>query len=177
MIVMSSIRLTFPTIEYKQQLLDYREQFANEEDGIHGSSGLAFAESIEQWLVEIDNARDIATVREGWVPAEQYIALNEENQIVGMLNFRKILNEFLLQSAGHIGYSVAPSERRKGYATKMLELALLEAPKFGLSKILITCNDDNLGSIGVIENNGGVLEDVRIDPHDNELTRRYWITI
>lgn len=174
---MSSIRLIFPTIEYKQQLLDYRDQFATEEDGIHGSSELSFAVSIEQWLVDMENARNIDTVRAGWVPAEQYIAVNEDGQIVGMLNFRKSLNEFLLQSAGHIGYSVAPSERRKGYATKMLQLALLEAPKFGLSKVLITCTDDNLGSIGVIENNGGVLEDVRIDPHDNELTRRYWITI
>lgn len=174
---MDSIRLIAPTIEYKQQLLDYREQFATDDDKIHGSSGLAFAESIEQWLVEIENARDIATVREGWVPAEQYIALNEQNKVVGMLNFRKSLNDFLLQSAGHIGYSVAPSERRKGYATKMLQLALLESPKFGLSRVLITCLDNNLGSIGVIENNGGVLEDIRIDPHDNELTRRYWITI
>ena len=177
MIFLSSIRLIFPTLEYKQQLLDYREQFATEEDGIHGSSGLAFAESIDQWLVKMENSRDIATVPEGWVPAEQYIALGEKDQIVGMLNFRKSLNDYLLQSAGHIGYSVAPSERRKGYATKMLQLALLEAPKFGLSKVLITCTDDNLGSIGVIENNGGVLEDIRIDPHDNELTRRYWITI
>lgn len=174
---MKSIRLIYPTIEYKQQLIDYREQFVNEEDGIHGSSGLAFAESIEQWLVEMDNARDFATVREGWVPAEQYIAVNEENKIIGMLNLRKNSNEFLLQSAGHIGYSVAPSERRKGYATKMLQLALQEAPKYGLTKVLITCTDHNLGSIGVIENNGGVLEDIRIDPHDNELTRRYWITI
>ena len=174
---MKSIRLIYPTIEYKQQLIDYREQFVNEEDAIHGSSGLAFAESIEQWLVEMDNARDFATVREGWVPAEQYIAVNEENKIVGMLNFRKNLNEFLLQSGGHIGYSVAPSERRKGYATKMLQLALQEAPKYGLTKVLITCTDHNLGSIGVIENNGGVLEDIQIDPHDNELTRRYWITV
>ena len=174
---MNTIRLISPTIEYKQQIIDYREQFVNEEDGIHGSSGLANAPSIEQWLEEIENARDITTVREGWVPAEQYIAVNEESKIVGMLNFRKNSNEFLLQSAGHIGYSVAPSERRKGYATKMLQLATQEAPKYGLTKVLITCTDHNLGSIGVIENNGGILEDIRIDPHDNELTRRYWITI
>ena len=125
----------------------------------------------------MDNALDFATVREGWVPAEQYIAVNVENKIIGMLNLRKNLNEFLLQSAGHIGYSVAPSERRKGYATQMLQLALQEAAKYGLTKVLITCTDHNLGSIGVIENNGGVLEDIRIDPHDNELTRRYWITV
>ena len=174
---MNTIRLISPTLEYKQQLIEYREQFVNEEDGIHGSSGIAFAESIEQWLVDMDNARDFATVREGWVPAEQYITVNNEGKIVGMLNFRKSLNDYLLQSAGHIGYSVVPGERRKGYATNMLQLALLEAPKFGLSKVLITCNDDNLGSARVIENNGGVLEDIRIDPHDNEMTRRYWITI
>ncbi len=174
---MSSIQLIFPTLEYKQQILDYREQFASEEDGIHGSSGLAFAPSIEQWLVEVENARKFTTVREGWVPAEQYIALDENDQIVGMLNIRKSLNDFLLQSAGHIGYSVAPSERRKGYATNMLQLALQEAPKFGLSKVLITCTDDNVGSIGVIEKNGGTLEDIRVDSYNNELTRRYWIPV
>ena len=172
-----NIRLIFPTIVYKQQLLNYQEQFATEKDGIHGTSELAFAQSIEQWLVEMENARDIATVPEGWVPAEQYIALDDDDRIVGMLNFRKSLNEYLLQSAGHIGYSVAPSERRKGYATKMLQLALQEAPKFGLTKVLVTFTNNNLGSIGVIENNDGVLEDIRIDPHDNELTRRYWITV
>ena len=68
---MNTVRLISPTIEYKQQLIDYREQFVHEEDGIHGSSELANTTSIEQWLVDVENVRDISTVSEGWVPAEQ----------------------------------------------------------------------------------------------------------
>ena len=112
------------------------------------------------------------------MPAEQYIAVDTKDRtIVGMLNFRKELNDYLLNYIGHIGYSVALSKRRQGLGTVMLQLALIEAKKFGLDKVLITCTDDNIASIGVIENNGGVLEDKRIDPGDQKLTRRYWITL
>ena len=174
---MEVIQLVQPTPLHKSALAEYLAAFPYSEDGIHGSSGLMFADSIEHWLEEVERSRHKETVKEGWVPAEQYIALNDEQKVVGMLNLRKEVNDYLLAYAGHIGYSVHPLYRQRGIGSHMLALALKEAKKFGIHKVLITCTDHNQGSIGVIEHNGGILENKVIDPGDNELTRRYWIEI
>lgn len=175
---MTSINLITPTLEYKSQIQAYRAEFPYNPNGIEGSSELILANSIEEWLSQVEKNRHWNTVQEGWMPAEQYIAVDTRNNtVVGMLNFRKELNEYLLNYIGHIGYSIAPSRRRQGLGTLMLELALIEARKFKLDRVLVTCTDDNVASAGVIENNGGVLEDKRVDPGDQKLTRRYWISL
>ena len=175
---MTSIKLITPTLAYKSQIQAYKDEFPYSPNGIEGSSQLIETNSIEDWLIQVEKNRHWDTVQEGWMPAEQYIAVDTKNNtIVGMLNFRKELNDYLLNYIGHIGYSVAPSKRRQGLGTIMLELALIEAIKFDLDKVLITCTDDNIASAGVIENNGGILEDKRVDPGDQKLTRRYWITL
>lgn len=175
---MTSIQLITPTLEYASQLNAYKNEFPYNPNGIEGSSQLALVNNIEDWLNQVEKNRHWDTVQEGWMPAEQYIAVDKrDNTIVGMLNFRKELNEYLLNYIGHIGYSIAPSKRRQGLGTIMLKLALIEAKKFNLDKVLITCTDDNIASVGVIENNGGVLEDKRVDPGDQKLTRRYWVTL
>lgn len=175
---MTAIQLIAPTLAYKAQILTYQDEFSDCSNGIEGSSELVLANSVEEWLHQVEKNRHWASVQEGWMPAEQYIAVDStSNSIVGMLNFRKELNDYLFNYIGHIGYSIAPSRRRQGLGTKMLQLALIEAKKFGLERVLITCTDDNIASYGVIENNGGVLEDKRVDPGDQKLTRRYWISL
>lgn len=89
--------------------------------------------------------------------------------LVGFVAIRHRLNDFLLEEGGHIGYSVRPSRRREGHASRALALALDEARRLGLGRVLVTCDDDNLASARTIETNGGVLEDVR------RAKRRYWI--
>lgn len=79
------------------------------------------------------------------------------------------LNDLLLDVGGHIGYDVRPSARRRGHATAMLRGALPWANGLGIDRVLVTCDDDNVGSIRVIEAAGGELEDVR------EAKRRYWV--
>ena len=175
---MTSIKLITPTLAYKSQIQSYKDEFPYSPNGIEGSSQLIETNSIEDWLIQVEKNRHWDTVQEGWMPAEQYIAIDtKDHTIVGMLNFRKKLNEYLLNYIGHIGYSIAPSKRRQGLGTIMLELALIEAKNFGLERVLVTCTDDNIASARVIENNGGVLEDKRVDPGDQKLTRRYWITL
>ena len=171
------IQLITPSLAYKSQINAYKDEFPYSPNGIEGSSQLMFAQSIEDWLDQVEKNRHWDTVQEGWMPAEQYIAVDTNNSIVGMLNFRKELNDYLLNYIGHIGYSIAPSKRRQGLGALMLKLALQEAKSFGLDKVLITCTDDNIASVGVIEKNGGILEDKRVDPGDMQLTRRYWITL
>lgn len=93
----------------------------------------------------------------------------EGDRVLGRLNLRHDLTEYLLEQGGHIGYVVRPSERRRGHASAMLRAALPLAGDLGLPRVLITCDDDNEASARVIEACGGVLEDVRGDK------RRYWV--
>ena len=95
-----------------------------------------------------------------WVDGEEYL---------GRIAVRHRLTDFLLEAGGHIGYDVRPSRRREGHATAMLRAALPWARELGIDPALVTCDDDNVGSIRVIEAAGGELEDVR------GVKRRYWL--
>jgi predicted acetyltransferase len=96
--------------------------------------------------------------------------------IVGRVSIRHALNPYLERFGGHIGYVVVPEYRRQGYATAILRQALqIARQKVGLNRVLVTCDDDNVGSIKTIEKNGGVLEGVVTDPDGDKRTRRYWI--
>ena len=99
----------------------------------------------------------------------------EDDSSLGAIDLRHYLNAFLLDVGGHIGYSIWPSARRRGLATWALGAVLLKAPAFGLGRVLVTCDDDNVGSARSIERNGGVLEDIRTT--DSGIKRRYWITL
>ena len=98
-------------------------------------------------------------------------------RIVGRVSIRHGLNDFLLRVGGHIGYVVVPQFRRQGHATAILRLALHVArEKLGIDRVLVTCDDDNVGSIRTIEHNGGVLENVITGPDLDKPKRRYWIS-
>lgn len=114
---------------------------------------------------------------EGHVPCTFLFAFDENDKIVGRVSIRHMLNENLLLVGGHIGYGVVPDERRKGYATKILDLSLKYISKHikSLDKVLVTCDDGNVGSKKTIEKNYGVLENI-IDVNDVK-KRRYWIEV
>jgi len=97
-------------------------------------------------------------------------------RIVGRVSIRHSLNAFLERVGGHIGYVVVPEFRRRGYATTILRLAIqIAREKLGIGRILVTCDDDNIGSIRTIEKNGGILENVLSAPDLDKPKRRYWI--
>jgi predicted acetyltransferase len=97
-------------------------------------------------------------------------------RIVGRVSIRHSLNAFLERVGGHIGYAVVPEFRRRGYATAILHLSLqIAGGKLGLSRVLLTCDDDNIGSIRTIENNGGILENIVTGSDLDKPKRRYWI--
>lgn len=96
--------------------------------------------------------------------------------IVGRASIRHSLNPYLERFGGHIGYVVVPEYRRRGYATEILRQAVQFArQELGLERVLVTCDDDNVGSIRTIEKNGGVFESVVIGAHGVAPKRRYWI--
>lgn len=169
------LTLVIPTPEYKEQVLSYKAEFLANGDDMAGTSGLRNAETFEEWLARDILTRSEETVPEGRAPAWTYLALDENGRLVGMINVRYRLTAALLQFAGNIGYSIRKSERRKGYATEMLALALTAAKKLGLSRVLITCDKSNIASARTILKNGGVLENEIL--YDGEIVQRYWIEI
>lgn len=106
--------------------------------------------------------------------------LIDKEKFIGEINIRHELNSSLMNYGGNIGYEIRQSECCKNYGTKMLSMALIYCKEtLNLNKVLITCDDDNIGSIKVIENNGGVLENKVKNSlsRGNVITRRYWIHI
>jgi len=113
----------------------------------------------------------------GRVHADAYWIVDGE-EVVGFLQLRHRLNDFLAEVGGHVGYAVRPSRRREGHASRALGLALDRARELGLDRVLVTCDDDNVASAGVIEGQGGVLEDVRDGAaYGCGPKRRYWIEL
>ena len=111
------------------------------------------------------------------VPDSVFFLLDEDrDRLLGAVNIRHYLNDALLKEGGHIGDGIRPGERRKGYATEMIRLALIECKKLGIDKVLMTCSKDNIGSARSIVKNGGVLESEFVNS-DGDIEQRYWISI
>jgi predicted acetyltransferase len=107
------------------------------------------------------------------VPATLLVA-EVEGEIVGRVSIRHELNDTLLRVGGHIGYGVRPQHRRRGYATEMLRQSLIVAHSLGIDPVLVTCDEDNAGSMAVIERCGGLLEGT-VEIPGAPRKRRYWI--
>lgn len=160
--------------KYKTQLFDMMDEWT--------SSG----EKIVPYAIRKTDYRDFDNYLEslevkdnesGLVPDSTFFALDTDRNIfVGAVNIRHYLNESLLLNGGHIGDGVRPSERRKGYATEMIRLALEECKKIGIDRVLMVCYKDNIGSAKSIKNNGGILEN-EIPADNGKIDQRYWISL
>ncbi|GAA5154938.1 GNAT family N-acetyltransferase [Microbacterium pseudoresistens] len=118
-----------------------------------------------------------ATLPDDRVPCDFFWIL-DDGEVAGFIAFRLELNDFLRRVGGHIGYSVRASRRRRGLASTALGLVLDRARAEGFERVMLTCDDDNIGSARTIEGAGGVLQDV-IDAKDagHPRLRRYWIPL
>lgn len=150
------ITLIRPTIELKEKALDYRQEyFDNNENIINGSELFDKIDVYEEWLEYVTNNSNIKTVNPNWVLTDTFFALDNETQcIIGIIDLRHTLNIYL----GNCGYSVRPSERKKGYATEMLKQILSIAKQSNLNELHLCVKCNNLPSIKTITKNGGIYE-------------------
>lgn len=175
---LGELELVFPTEEHKEKVEDFlKEHFDCGEYILAGDGGLDEIKDYTKWLKKIREDTDINKIKPGRVPSTQFLAIRKiDKKIIGMIQIRHCLNEFLLKEGGHIGDGVRPSERKKGYATEMIRLALEECKKLNITKVLMTCNKDNEPSRKSIQNNGGVLEN-EVLASDGHITQRFWIEL
>ena len=168
-------KLIQPTIEFCKEIENYRKEMIQNNDSFDGCSDLRKFENMEEWVQYTYDLQDKNKIPAHYVTADQYLLVNEDKRILGMIQLRHELNDFLLEIGGHIGYSVRPNERRKGYATKMIGLALEECKKLGIKKVLMVCDKNNVGSAKSIVKNGGILENEQ--DVDGKIEQRYWIDL
>lgn len=173
---MDKIILVKPDLSYADEIIKYKEESLAESPVINGSAGLDRFSTIEVWFEELKKRSCEDTVPKGLVPSSTYLAVREkDNYIVGMIDIRHYLNEYLTQVGGNIGYGVRKTERNKGYAKQMLKLALEKCKELKIKKVLITCDEDNIASEKVILSANAKLEDIR--NVDGENKKRFWIDL
>lgn len=143
-----------------------------------GTGPLRQTEDPEEWLARTEALSRPETVPPGWVEATQFLFVRHaDDRLVGMIQLRHRFNDFLRQYGGHIGYSVRPSERRKGYAEAMLRACLPRCRALGLDRVLVTCLESNEASRKTILANGGVYESTVFEPEEGVRLQRYWIEL
>lgn len=173
------LKLVNPTIEYKEQVMNYRKVFLENNESFDGCAGLEECETYEEWI-DFDNRLSKKHEKQ-YVPSTVYLAIRvADNKLIGIIDFRHSLSEFLLNYGGNIGYSVLPEERRKGYAKEMLRMVLKYCKEYGLHRVLVTCDKYNVGSYKTIQANGGILEnEIRDDVNLSKsgVIQRYWISL
>ena len=170
------IKLIEPCEDLREAYIEYVQEFeAAKEYHIHGS-GLKLTDDFAEFVQRLREYGQGLNLPEDWVPASTYWLMGS-GRVLGVSNLRHDLNEFLRHEGGHIGYSVRPSERGKGYGTLMLKLVLEKARELGLERVLITCDKDNLASARVIQKNSGELESESISKQSGKLKQRYWIEL
>ena len=175
---MDPLILIRPTNEYAAEIAKYRREFIEAGDSMDGTGALKRTDDPYEFIRQSIEREDPKNVPADRVPATQLILVRKsDGRLVGMLQIRHSFTPYLERFGGHVGYSVLPSERRKGYAKRMLAMALPLCRELGLERVLITCLEGNEGSERTILANGGVYESTAHDPSTGETLKRFWTTL
>lgn len=171
---MTNLKLVFPNEEYEEEWFSIINEIENAKEKMIPYALKGETNDYNEYLYNVNKYSEGINLPEGRVPAEIYFLVNNDNKrILGAIDIRYFLNDYLYNFGGNIGYGIRPTERTKGYATIMLELALDICREKGIDKVLITCNKSNIGSAKTIIKNGGILENEIME--NDELVQRYWI--
>ena len=165
------MELRRPTLADKEAILEMMAEFEQTQSAHNGGFWDTENFDYEEWLETSHNKEMGINLPENRVPSIQFVSFDDVGRALGFLNLRLRLNEGLLNYAGHIGYSIRPSERGKGYAKEALRQGLQVAKEKNIKKALVTCSVKNPASRAVILANGGLIEDIRNG------VERYWIDL
>jgi predicted acetyltransferase len=169
------VRLVNLSVDMKNHYIDYYSEW--KDSGEKMNSGILRKMNPERFEEMVQAIHEIEIGNgEREVQESVYFLVNEKDRILGAVTIRHSLTERMFNTEGHIGAGIRPSERRNGYATKILELALDKMRALGIRKVLLTCNEDNIGSEKAIIKNCGVRDDDFLESHGN-IVKRYWITL
>lgn len=173
-----ALKLIKLTKEYEKQLGEMIDEWILDQEINHTnrSPWAIFKNDYHNFDYYLEHL-ELKEAAEGLVPDSVFFLLDEaRDRLLGAVNIRHYLNDSLLKEGGHIGDGIRPSERRKGYATEMIRLALTECKKLGIDKVLMTCDKENIASAKSIIKNGGILENEFVNS-DGKVEQRYWISI
>jgi len=180
---MGKIRLVEPTMEYKDDIWQFRQEVLDsdfdDKNQFAGCGSLASSNSSEEWIktCSLRKSENTCLGTGTIVPSHMFLAIRiSDNRIVGIIDLRHHINHPILGTwGGHCGYTVRPSERHKGYAKEMLKLNIFNARQLGITKMLVTCDSSNIASEKVILANNGVFEsNIEVD---GNVIKRFWIFI
>lgn len=174
---MDKLYLKFPSIDEKEKFIEYIKEYRLDNPN---AKPLGCTEELdyENWLINIKKESDGIELEKGRVPSTVYFLMNEDERILAHVSIRhSIDNDFLRLYGGHIGYGVRPSERRKGYATIMLHLALIKCNELGINDVMISCKESNIGSAKTIENNLGIQKELIYIEDEQTNFKKYWINV
>ena len=175
---MEELVLLRPTAEYAKQIMECKKEYLAAGSSMDGCGSMRRTDDPMEYIEKCALEENPETCPDSLVPATQFMLVRKDNnKVLGFLQVRHEFNDYLSKYGGHIGYSVRPSERRKGYAKVMLKMALPFCREIGLDKVLITCMDGNIGSEKTILANGGVYEYTIHEPSENKDLKRFWIEL
>lgn len=175
---MTEMSLVLPAIQHENFANDFKKEFFGNGESVINGSALFDQMEYRAWLENTKKNSSPATVQPNWVVATTFFAVRKSDEkLIGMIDIRHSLdNQLLAEYGGHIGYSILPSERRKGYATQMLKLALDYAKTLNLKKVMLGCKSNNIASQKTIVKCGGKLTEQK--PYvDGTPVNIYWIDL
>lgn len=171
------LRLIPPSLEYANEISAFRQEFIEHGGYMDGSLSLRYMEDVRVWLDQVETFSSAETCPKACSPVTQYLYVREhDRKVIGAINIKLSMTDDIALF-GHIGYSVCPSERRKGYATSMLRDVLPMCRMQGFGEIIVSCFLTNIASRKVILRNGVEYESSVIIPGSGNELERYKITL
>lgn len=174
------MKLVAPHNMYKQSFIaavrEYQAENQQARSDVYELNVTELEKDFNSYITLLEDNANGKQLPEGYVPQTTFWLIDND-EFIGRVSIRHYLSEWLKVEGGHIGYDIRPSKRKQGYGTKILELALQEAQKLGISKALVTCDVTNIGSNKIIQANGGILQDQITMGSNKPDKMRYWITL